>query len=131
MFLGWGLDFIVAVDDDKQGRDVFNFLKKEIFGDDQTLATRQLLKLPSGSSIEEIFSASDFASIVLSKKDAKITNGNAEYLKSNQISKPVTAFQFWLAVDAGKIELTSFDAQTTKNIKQTVTAISELLDARN
>jgi len=32
LFLGWGLDFIVVVDDDSQGRGVFNNLKRDLCG---------------------------------------------------------------------------------------------------
>ncbi|MFW5331414.1 ATP-dependent nuclease [Hydrogenophaga sp. ZJX-1] len=130
MFIGWGLDFIVAIDDDKQGREVYNQLKKEIFGDEDTLARKQLLKLPSCTSIEEIFSANDFKRYVLNNTDAAIGNTNSEYLKENQISKPVTAFQFFLNVNDNKIRIENFDAITTQKITTLVTSISDLVKNR-
>ena len=64
MFLGWGLDFLVAVDDDKQGREVFSQLKKDLFGDNDELARTRLLKIPGCTSIEEAFSKIDFKRLV-------------------------------------------------------------------
>lgn len=130
MFLGWGLDFVVAVDDDKQGRDVFNQLKKDLFGDQDELARRQLLKLPSCTSIEEAFSPADFKQFVLNDKTADVSAGNAEYLKVNHISKPVAAFQFWLAVEEGKYNRDAFEAPTMERIEKIVQAITTLLNAR-
>ena len=130
MFLGWGLDFIVAVDDDRQGRDVFNQLKKDLFGDQDELARRQLLKLPGCTSIEEVFSPTDFKRFVLNNENADVSLGNAEYLKASHISKPVAAFQFWLAVESGKYKVEAFEAQTTQRIETIVQAIVKLLNAR-
>ena len=108
MFLGWGLDFLVAVDDDKQGREVCAQLKKDLFGDHDETAKARLLKFPGCTSIEEAFSRVDFQRLVLKIDNAIYEGGNAEYMKAEQISKPVTAYNFWLDVDSGKINRKCF-----------------------
>lgn len=127
MFLGWGLEFIVAVDDDKAGREVFKQLKRDLFADQDNLSNKCLLKIPGCTSIEEAFSTVDFANFVLKKPDAQITDGNAEFLKRNQISKPVTALQFLLAVESKEISLEMLEQGTQDKIKKIVIAISTLL----
>lgn len=74
MFLGWGLDFVVAVDDDKQGREVIKSLRRELFGDDEVLASKKLLKLPDCPAIEDIFEKDDFAKFVLCDETGRIQN---------------------------------------------------------
>lgn len=130
MFLGWGLDFVVAVDDDKQGRDVFNQLKKDLFGDQDELARKQLLKIPDCTSIEEAFSPADFKRHIVGNEEADVSAGNAEYLKANHLSKPVTAFQFWLSVESGKFSLNDFEPQTIKRIEKIVNSLQTLLSVR-
>lgn len=130
MFLGWGLDFVVAVDDDKQGREVFNQMKKDLCGDKDDLAKARLLKLPGCTSIEEAFSPTDFKRHVLQNEAAEVSTGNAEYMKVNRLSKPVTAFQFWLAVDAGSIPNIAFEPETRARIDGITAALADLLAMR-
>ncbi|MCE1182011.1 MAG: ATP-binding protein [Rhodocyclales bacterium] len=127
MFLGWGIEFVVAVDDDKQGREVFNQLKKDLCGDDSERARHLLLKFPECTSIEEAFSTADFKRLVLRDETAQVESGNSEYIKSAHISKPVTALTFMLSVNDGSITAESLDKETTTNIKGIVDAIVDLL----
>lgn len=129
MFYGWGLEFIVAVDDDKQGRDVYKSIKREMFGDDDALADMKLVKLPGCTGIEDVFSVEDFKKFVLLDKQASITGTNTEYLKSAGRSKPVLAYQFAILVDAEKVKWTNFDAITKDKITAVVTALSQRLKA--
>ena len=130
MFLGWGLDFLVAVDDDKQGREVCAQLKKDLFGDHEETAKSRLLKFPGCTSIEEAFSKVDFQRLVLKIDNATYEGGNAEYMKAQQISKPVTAYNFWLDVDSNKVGRKSFTEDSLKKIDEIVVALSKLLKAR-
>lgn len=130
MFLGWGLDFLVAVDDDKQGREVFGQLKRDLFGDKDEIANTRLLKFPGCPSIEEAFSKADFKSFVLKNEAASYEGGNADYMKAAQVSKPVTAFSFWLEVESGKINRKDFTPESLKTIDQITKSLSELLKAR-
>lgn len=127
MFLGWGIGFVVAVDDDKQGREVFNQLKKDLCGDDPERAKNLLLKLPECTSIEEAFSTADFKKFVLKDETAQVENGNSEYLKSAHVSKPVTALAFMLSVNNGSVTAENLDNETNTKIKKIVDAIVDLL----
>lgn len=130
MFLGWGLDFLVAVDDDKQGREVFGQLKKDLFGDKDDVANTRLLKFPGCTSIEEAFSKIDFRTLVLKDDAALYEGGNAEYMKAAHLSKPVTAFSFWLEVESAKITRNDFSAESLKKIDQITKSLIDLLKAR-
>lgn len=127
MFYGWGLDFIVAVDDDKQGREVYKSIKREMFGDEDTLADKKLVKLPDCTGIEDVFSTEDFKKFVLLDEQAAITGTNTEFLKSASRSKPVLAFQFAISVDKGGVKWENFDAITKGKITAVVTALSDRL----
>lgn len=130
MFLGWGLDFIVVVDDDKQGRDAYKSIKLNIFGNDEGLANAQLLKLPDCPSIEEAFSQQDFSKIILGKQGLDYSCSNSEYLKSEKLSKPITAFNFWMQISSNEVQFKDFDATSQTKIKKIVSSIVDLLGAR-
>jgi len=127
MFRGWGLEFVVAVDDDKQGREVFRNLKRDLYGDDDQIAGKSLIKLPCGTGIEDVFSPSDFQKFVLTDSSARIDGTPTEYLRSAGRSKPVIAFQFALAVDRGEVTLGQLSAPTQSGIRRTVQAIEGVL----
>jgi ABC-type lipoprotein export system ATPase subunit len=91
MFRGWGLNFVVAVDDDKQGREVFKNLKRDLCGDDSAIAAKYLVKLPHGTGIEDVFDVEDFTKYVLTDDAAMITGTVTEFLKTAGRSKPVLA----------------------------------------
>ena len=130
MFLGWGLSFIVAVDDDKQGREVFNQLRKDLCGDQEDRAKKLLLKFPDCTSIEEVFSQADFKTHVLRDPAVILAGTNAEHMKASQLSKPVTALTFLLAVNQGKLAWDSFDALSKDRITKVTQAICDTLSAR-
>lgn len=129
MFRGWGLDYIVAVDDDKQGREVYKSMKRELFGDDDSLASKKLVKLPGCIGIEDAFSTADFKKLVLVDDNANITGSNADYLKSAGRSKPVLAFQFSLKVESEEITMDNFDEITTAKIKAITDSIASRLNS--
>jgi ABC-type lipoprotein export system ATPase subunit len=127
MFRGWNLNFIVAVDDDKQGREVFNTLKRRLYADDDGTANKYLVKLPCGTGIEDVFSTEDFKKHVLNNETAEITGKNCDYLKTAGRSKPVMAYLFSLAVSEGKIKLTDLSKETQGNINATVESLTKIL----
>lgn len=127
MFLGWGLEYIVVVDDDKAGRQVYNQLKKEIFADDENLAKANMLKIKSCDGIEDVFSQDSFKNFILSDPKANIKTTNSNHAKTNGLSKPVLAHSFMNKVRSRDIKLGDLDEGTQKNIKQLVENISSLL----
>ncbi|WPO43646.1 ATP-dependent nuclease [Tardiphaga sp. 42S5] len=126
MFIGWGLDFIIAVDDDPTGRSVFNGIKRRIFADDEILSRSRMIKI-SGKGIEDIFSTDDFKSLVLGEPELAYECENSHYVKENQISKTMLAYQFWLRVSAEKEKLRKMSSETQNNIATLVKEISTRL----
>lgn len=127
MFRGWGLNFLVAVDDDPQGREAFKSMKKSLFGDDDDLARKNIIRFIDCKSIEDIFSPEDFKKYVLLDDQAEITKTNGEYLKSTGKSKPILAFQFNLLVKNRGLELENFDVITQEKMLRLVNQIEPLL----
>lgn len=128
MFIGWGLEFIVAVDDDKQGREAYKSMKRELFGDDDAIAKAKLIKLPDCPGIEDAFSWDDFKKHVLNDVDAVQNGSNVDYIKATSRSKPVLAFQFAQKVSAGVVNRSDFDQVTTQKICKIVNEISSRLN---
>lgn len=127
MFVGWGLEFIIVMDDDKQGREAYKSIKRELFGDDEELTNRRMLKIPGCPGIEDAFSQNDFKTLVLKTPDVMVAGTNAEFLKASNRSKPVLAFQFALAVERTEIKWETFDKETQERIKAITDGISRCL----
>jgi len=125
LFVGWGLDFIIAVDDDTNARGVFNSLKRSLYGDDAELANANMIKIKDAKGIEDIFSRNDFKKFVLKDEIADSTKENSELAKNR--SKPVLAFQFLLSVKGGSPKWADFDEETQVNASNLVGRIATLL----
>ncbi|MGN6284201.1 MAG: AAA family ATPase [Afipia sp.] len=129
MFVGWGLDFIVAVDDDQTGRSVFNSIKRNMFGDNEDAAKERLLKI-DGKGIEDIFDRSDFKTLVLNDPDAEFDCENSQYVKDVRLSKTLLAYQFWINVSQEMIKLKKFTPQTRSAIQGLTKSITSRLESR-
>ncbi|WP_018078519.1 hypothetical protein [Thiobacillus denitrificans] len=102
-------------------------MKKELFGDDEVVSSKKLLKLPDCPGVADAFSTDDFKKHVLKDEHAVIAGTNSEYLKNANRSKPVLAFQFNLAVDSGDLKWAMMDEVSKKRIKAIVGAIASRL----
>jgi hypothetical protein len=129
MFLGWGLEFIVAVDDDTAGRQAYNSLKRHLFGDDDRAASARMYKIP-GDGIEDTFSTDDFRKFVLVDPDATIEGKNSHFVRIGGRSKAILAYQFLNRVKTGEIKLDSLDRDTKANIKAAVRGIVSRLQGK-
>jgi AAA ATPase domain len=127
MFRGWGLEFVIALDDDSQGRTVYKNLKRDLFGDDDELAKKKLYRIQDCNGIEDIFSKSDFKKFILKDEELTYTGANTAYLRNAGRSKPVMAYQFLIAVNEELISWTDFDAETQNKITEVVDAVAERL----
>jgi energy-coupling factor transporter ATP-binding protein EcfA2 len=127
MFRGWGLEFIVAVDDDKQGREVYNNLKRNLFGGDDDVAARILVKLKPFPAIEDVFDQQDFLEFVIGDTSQQFTCGNGDFLKQTKRSKPIIAYQFKLAVERGDITFEQFSVETRNRIQSVVDMLADRL----
>jgi predicted ATPase len=126
MFRGWGLSFIIAVDDDSAGRDAYKSIKKSMFADDDELAKENLVRFKECKSIEDIFSPNDFKEFVLLDKEAEIPKTNGDYLKTCGKSKPVLAYNFNLSVENNNLTLGSFEQST----QDKMVAVAEQIASR-
>ena len=73
--------------------------------------------------IEDLFSKTDFAKILIKNTKTKITNENSEFMKDEKISKVITARDFMIGVNDGKINLTDFSTTTKDSIDKLLTKI--------
>ncbi|MDB9953201.1 ATP-binding protein, partial [Porticoccaceae bacterium] len=129
MFLGWGLGYIVVVDDDKSGRNVYNSLKREIFSDDEDLAKKNMYKIKGCDGIEDIFSKKDFKSHIVEDNSATIDKTNSHYMKEKKLSKPVHAYKFLIKVRNGDVSFGDLDSSTQGKINDLVSEVVSRLSA--
>jgi hypothetical protein len=130
LFLGWGLEFLVVVDDEGSGRSVYNTLKRDMFLDDQVWAHARMLKIPNCDGIEDIFSPGDYRKHILC--DVKVTidagkGANSKWAKKNGAAKAIHGLKLLKKVEAGEIQLKSFDGESQARIKSLVEEIVKRL----
>ncbi len=113
LMLGWGLSFAIVLDDDAHGRKTLKVLK-----DSRVCSDDSLIKIDGCSGIEDLFSNSDFSSIVLGKAKGKINTSNSEWIKREKISKVITARDFMIAVNDGKVVKGDLSAETRGRIEK-------------
>ncbi len=128
LFIGWGLDFIVVVDDEPSGRKVYNHLKRALFGDDENKAKKKLLKIKNKKGIEDLFTKEDFKKYIIEDNSTRINEENSEFLKNNNMAKGILALKFLLKVKSNEITFGGLNKQTQNNITELVNNICDLLD---
>jgi ABC-type ATPase involved in cell division len=129
LFLGWGLEFLIVVDDEGTGRGVFNRLKRDVFLDDASWAKQRMYKLSGCDGIEDIFEEKDYTTFVA--VDAKLGKDqrNSGWAKSHGAAKAIHAAEFLLKVESGEIRMESLHASTQERVVKTVEEISARLSA--
>ncbi|MFL9966028.1 hypothetical protein PQR02_34445 [Paraburkholderia sediminicola] len=124
MLRGWGLDFIVAVDDDKKGRSLREKLKQTLYGGDEAQTKENLVLVDGCPGIEDVFSQCDFATHVLNRQLPAVGTRNSDYVKQLKVSKPVVAARFLQAVKERKLTWEQLDDETKRRIREVVDSIS-------
>ncbi len=127
LFIGWGLDFVVVVDDDTKGREVYNTLKKNLFCDNEVEAGKKLYKNKKFQGIEDIFTKGDFKKYILENESIQFEGNNSDYLKKNQESKGILALKFKLKIENKEIKKEDLAVTTQKNIEELTNKINSLL----
>lgn len=127
LFLGWGLDFIIAIDDEGSGRKIFNALKRDMFLDNQDWASKRMYKIKDCHGIEDVFSKADYKQYVISNPKAVIKDENSSWAKVNKAAKAIHALKFLQAVQKNALNLGDFDATTQAKIKDLVMQLSKRL----
>lgn len=123
LFLGWGLDFLIALDDESSGRKVFNGLKRDMFLDDHDWASKRIYKIKDCDGIEDIFSHEDYKKYIIHNPSATIPEKNSKWAKNNGAAKAIHALKFLQLVEKGEIKVGSLEEQTQLNIKNLVNEI--------
>ena len=121
LLLGWGISFIVILDDDSHGRKVFNVLR-----DNRVLPESKLIKITSCDGIEDIFDKSDFVKYVTNDITEVISNDKkiSRYIKDKKYSKPLMARDFYLKVENSELLKSDLSADTIEGIKRLLDKIT-------
>jgi len=130
LFLGWGLGFIVVLDDDAGGREVYNKMKQTLCANDDNKAKKLLYKIRGRNGIEDIFTKTDFKKHVLRDDGANVTGNNSAYFKGHVESKGLMAMEFMLKVDSGELSKDELNAGTLAAIEGLLKQIGSMLDPR-
>ncbi|MES2585841.1 MAG: AAA family ATPase [Pseudomonadota bacterium] len=127
LFLGWGLDFIVVMDDEGSGRKIFNTLKRDMFLDSQDWASKRMYKIKDCHGIEDVFSKADYKKYVISDPKAVIKDANSSWAKVNKAAKAIHALKFLQAAQKNEFNLSDLDAATQAKITDLVNQIAKRL----
>lgn len=124
LMLGWRLSFSVVLDDEPHGRKVLKELK-----DSQVCEERNLMKIDGCSGIEDLFTKTDFAKIILENTEAKIgMKSNSEYVKDEKISKVIIARNFMIGVNDGTIKYGDLSKDSKDKIETLLLKIVSTLE---
>ena len=118
LMLGWGLSFTIVLDDDSHGRKVLKELK-----DSKVCDEDKLLKIDGCLGVEDLFSKTDFAKIILGNTKEKIIKANSEFMKDEKISKVIAARDFMIGVNDEKIKLTDLSQTTHDKVEKLIMEI--------
>lgn len=111
LMIAWGLEYMVLVDDDKQGKVVCRGIKNK-YGLSDEEAKLRLCLTDGFSSVEDLFEPSLFRSVVAGSYGLDGSKTNSESIRERGISKPMLAANFYNRVREGKIALTDLDDST-------------------
>ncbi len=126
LLLGWGLDYVVITDDDNEGRELYDNLKKNLFANDETKADKKLILLNSFQGIEDLFSTIDFKKFVLRRRIG-IPESISDYIRENNLSRSILSAAFMQSVQDQKLKLEHFDEETRDNFENLFRRIEERL----
>lgn len=127
LLTGWGLRFIVFVDNDDAGKQANRRIKTHLYAGREDLAANDLLTLPVGSVIEDVLMPEDFRRWVLLEPNLTYTETNGEYVKTAKKSKGLLAARFYAEVAKGNITVAELSTSSVQNIYTVVGAITERL----
>lgn len=123
LLVGWGIPFVILLDDDVKGREVRRLLKERTFAESEERMTAGVCRV-RGKSIEELFTKTDFKRHVIQDEDAQFTE-IADYAKS--FSKGIVALAFHNRAQAGVLKAADLQATTIKNFEQLFDALDKAL----
>jgi len=127
LFTGWGLGYIVLVDNDEAGKRAIRSIKKHLFQGRDDLAGNDLLMLPVGT-IEDVLTLDDFKRWVLNDATLDYTESNGDYMKGK--AKALHAAQFYAAVEKDEITAKDFSPESMASMTTVVRSIADALKAQ-
>ena len=127
LFIGWGLECIIVLDDDREGRNVYKTLKENVFLNEDDEAKQKIIKLTNGPCIEDLFSIEDFRKFIYNDLQKNIPSTISEFLSSEGLSKGVLATGFMVKVKNKEIKMSELTQKTQNNIKKIIEEISSIL----
>jgi predicted ATP-dependent endonuclease of OLD family len=122
VLIGWGHKYKAVLDDDKkQGRKVYNDLKRYFFESNDENAHKFIYKINGCDGIEDVFSQADLAKLVLEREltEEEKSKKNSEIVKP--FSKEIFAKKFYIKVNKKEITIDSLDKETKENIQKIFT----------
>lgn len=126
LLMGWGMDFLVILDDDEDGNRVYNDMKANLFDNSDGKIRKKVLKLDTFRSFEDLFSTIDFKKYILNKREG-IPESNSEYIQNNALSKSILASGFKQRVQDERVLFSHFDEETRENMTQLMEKIRTML----
>ncbi|WP_431110698.1 ATP-dependent nuclease [Variovorax paradoxus] len=127
LFLGWGLEYVVVIDDEPSARSVFNRMKRDMFLDDGVWAKRRILKIPDCDGVEDVFDGADYQAFVA--QDAVLKDGqkNSHWAKTHGAAKAIHALKFLQGAESGAIKLGKLQPGSRERISKLVVEINDRL----
>ena len=126
LLTGWGIEFLVLLDDDNRGREVAKILGKELFLNDEKLLEARVHRIKKCDGIEDLFEPLDFALHVLNEPNTKLDGKCSSHVKKE--AKAMLAYQFWCKVERGDIQLEIFSDATKVNVAALLQRIEAMLN---
>ena len=125
ILLAWGYNFLVLTGNNKEVNAVNDLLEN------LPLLTnggpsKVHIKLDQFSSIEDLFSISDFKKHVLHSK-AAIKGSNSAYIRDKSLSGTILAADFMKLVEANELHFSDLDEESRGNIKSLFNTLSKAL----
>jgi predicted ATP-dependent endonuclease of OLD family len=120
LFIGWGLNFIVALDNDEEGHDARRTLIR-----DMGIPEGRIIQQKDGGAIEDMISASDFNQVLASlNTQYKLEPGEkaGRALRRLKISKPIAAKQFAEIFAPGKVVPTKTTQDSASQLLKQLTS---------
>jgi len=118
LLIGWGLEFLVVLDNDAEGKKIAKELSKKLLVEDKKII---FVSEKDGFSIEDLFTHEDFNYFVLNENKNDDTNLlNSESIKNKKYDKVLLSKKFFEKVDEDQTEI--------KLSQETINAFKKVFD---
>ncbi len=125
LLLGWKLEFGILVMESQHSEETVSLLRKTVFLDRNSEATKKIKVFGGFSMIEDFFTAIDFKRYILQQR-VGITDQNSHYIEDNGLSRTILATNFSTNLNDNKISIKDFDEETLKNFRNFFKTIEEI-----